>query len=125
MGTMQNLTGPHLLRTLLALCLAFTVFLAAAAPAGKGFGFGLEVSVEGFFAPKVTKVVVKSLEAGSQAQSAGLAVGDELIRVDGLTVPGAPASELKSRMEFEVGKPKKLGLRRTDGKEYEATFTKG
>ncbi len=85
----------------------------------------LKVSADGFFNPKVTKAVVKSVESGSQAQAAGLSVGDELVRVEGVQVPGAQASDLKPHMEFEVGKPKKLVLRRPGGQEYEVTLTKG
>lgn len=122
---MRYLNRSGFLRTLIALSFAFTTSFAGAEPAGKSLGFGLQVSAEGLFSPKVTKVVVKSVETGSQAHAAGLAVGDELIRVEGFQVPGAAASDPKPRMEFEVGKPKKLGLRRPDGKEYEATLTKG
>ena len=118
-------TRPQVLRTLLALFTAFSTCLVAAQAGGKGIGFSLQISADGIFNPKVAKAVVKAVEAGSQAQAAGLAVGDELIQVEGVQVPGAKASELKPHMEFEVGKPKKLVLRRPDGKEYEVTLTKG
>jgi len=113
------------LEALLAIVLALAASFATAQSAGKSLGFSLQVSVDGIFSPKVAKAVVKSVEAGSQAQAAGLAVGDELIRVEGVQVLGAQASDLKPHMQFEVGKPKKLVLRRADGKEYEVTLTKG
>ncbi len=56
--------------------------------------------------------------------TASLATGDELIRVDGIEVPGNGAFILKPHMEFVPGKPKRLMFKRTDGSAYEATLTK-
>lgn len=87
-------------------------------------GFSLKVQADGFFNPKVTKVVVELVEPGSQAQIAGLALGDELIKVQDIEVPGTDASVLKPHMEFVSGKPKKLVFRRPNGQTYEATLVK-
>lgn len=109
----------------LAFVLAALAPLAASAQQAAGrIGFSLQVQADGFFSPKVVRAVVKSVDAGSPAQAAGLAPGDELVRVEGIAVPGAEASALKPHMEFEVGKPKKLAFRRPDGREYEATLVK-
>ena len=64
--------------------------LAASQTTGKSIGFSLQVGADGSFNPKVTKAVVKSVESGSQAQAAGLSVGDELVRVEGVHVRNRP-----------------------------------
>lgn len=64
------------------------------------------------------------VEPGSQAQTAGLALGDELIKVQDVEVPGNDASVLKPHIEFVSGKPKKLVFRRPNGQSYEATLLK-
>ena len=92
-------------------------------PSGR-IGFSLKVQADGFFNPKVTKVVVELVEPGSQAQTAGLALGNELIKVQDVEVPGTDASVLKPHMEFVSGKPKKLVFRRPNGQTYEATLVK-
>ena len=110
---------------LIAVSIAAVATVSLAQGAGKPIGFSLEVSADGNLNPTVTKVRVTTVTQGSPAQAAGLAVGDELIRVAGVTVPGTSASVLKSHMEFVPGKPKRLAFKRADGTEYEATLTKG
>lgn len=98
---------------------------AAEAKGGSGtLGFSLHVSADGLFSPRVSKAMVKTVAAGSPAEAAGLAVGDELIQVEGLDVPGTSASVLKPHMEFVAGKPKKLRLKHSTGREYEVTLTR-
>ena len=92
-------------------------------PSGR-IGFSLKVQADGFFKPKVTNVVVDLVEPGSQAQTAGLAPGDELIKVQDIEVPGTDASVLKPHMEFVSGKPKKLVFRRPNGQTYAVTLVK-
>lgn len=87
-------------------------------------GFSLNVQADGFFNPKVIKITVNQVEPGSQAQSAGLTIGDELIQVHDIEVPGAEASVLKPHIEFVKGKPKKLLFKRANGQIYEATLVK-
>ena len=107
-----------------AILLGLTITQATAQqPLGR-IGFSLKVQADGFFNPKVTKVVVELVEPGSQAQTAGLALGDELIKVQDVEVPGTDASVLKPHMEFVSGKPKKLLFRRPNGQTYEATLVK-
>ena len=109
---------------LIAVSIAAVATVSLAQGTGKPLGFSLEVSVDGNLIPKVTKVLVTTVTQGSPAQAAGLAVGDELIRVAGVAVPGTSASVLKPHMEFVPGKPKRLAFKRADGTEYEATLTK-
>jgi predicted metalloprotease with PDZ domain len=110
-----------------------TLVLLIAAPCGAAFaqdkpappiGFGVKVFTEGLLGTTVAKVVVSQVAPDSQAQSAGLAVGDELIRVQGVQVPGGNALALKPLMEFVPGEPKKLVFKRPSGAEFEATLTK-
>ncbi len=76
-------------------------------PSGK-IGFSLKVQADGFFNPKITKIVVDLVEPESQAQKAGMALEDELIKVEDIEVPGTDASVLKPHMKFISGKPKSL-----------------
>ena len=107
-----------------ATLLGLTITQATAQQPSGRIGFSLKVQADGFFNPKVTKVVVELVEPGSQAQTAGLALGDELIKVQDIEVPGTDASVLKPHMEFVSGKPKKLLFRRPNGQTYEATLVK-
>ena len=117
-------------KELLAIALSVATLLGltitqanAQQPSGR-IGFSLKVQADGFFNPKVTKVVVELVEPGSQAQTAGLVLGDELIKVQDVEVPGNDASVLKPHLEFVSGKPKKLVFRRPNGQTYEATLVK-
>jgi hypothetical protein len=48
----------------------------------------LKVQADGFFNPKITKIVVDLVEPESQVQKTGLTLGDELIKVEAIEVPG-------------------------------------
>ena len=123
---MKFLSIKELLVFLLSICVTFGLTIkqvTAQQPSGR-IGFSLKVQADGFFKTKVTKIVVDLVEPGSQAQTAGLALGDELIKVQDVEVPGTDASVLKPHMEFVSGKPKKLVFRRPNGQTYEATLVK-
>lgn len=106
------------------LCLALGLFSlgAAAQRAPSSLGISLEVHADGVFRPRIVKVLVKNVEPGSPVQAAGLSAGDELIRVEGVTLPGALASTMTDPMRPESGKPKRLGLRRPGGQEHDAVL---
>ena len=87
------------------------------------FGFGLQIQADGFFNPKVIKFLVNLVELGSQAHTAGLSLGDELIRVQDFSIPGTDTALLKPHMNFVQGMPKMLVFRRPNGQTYEATLT--
>jgi C-terminal processing protease CtpA/Prc len=87
------------------------------------FGLGLQVQADGFFNPKVIKVLVNLVEPESQAHTAGLSLGDELIRVQDFSLPGTDTALLKPHMNFVQGMPKRLVFRRPNGQTYEATLT--
>lgn len=114
----------HVIALLFCAVFCSTISQANAQQPSGRIGFSLKVQADGFFNPKVTKVVVELVEPGSQAQTAGLALGDELIKVQDVDVPGTDASVLKPHMEFVSGKPKKLVFRRPNGQTYEATLVK-
>ena len=86
------------------------------------FGLGLQVQADGIFNPKVIKVLVNLVEPGSQADTAGLSPGDELIRVQDLSLPGTDMALIKFHMDFFQGMPKTLVFRRPSGQTYEATL---
>ena len=86
------------------------------------FGLGLQVQADGFFNPKVIKVLVNLVEPGSQADTAGLSPGDESIRVQDLSLPGTDMALIKFHMDFFQGMPKTLVFRRPSGQTYEATL---
>jgi predicted metalloprotease with PDZ domain len=116
----------ELLALVLYVCMVFGLTITPATaqqPSGR-IGFSLKVQADGFFNPKVTKIVVDLVEPESQAQKAGLSLGDELIKVQDVIVPGTDASVLKPHMEFVSGKPKKLLFRRPNGQTYEAMLVK-
>ena len=102
---------------------AFSVLTYAQSP-GKSIGFGVQVSTEGLFSTTVAKVVVTVVLPGSQAEAGGLTIGDELVKIQGIQVPGGSALELKPHMEFQLGVPKTLVFRRSAGSEYQVVFTR-
>ena len=103
--------------------LVMVVTHPAALQVSERFGFGLQVQADGFFNPKVIKVSVNLVEPGSQADTAGLSLGDELIRVQDLSLPGTDTALLKSHMNFFQEMPKTLVFRRPNGQTYEATLS--
>ncbi len=110
----------------IAICMLALMFTqgAAAQPPEKKIGFGVQVYTDGFFSSTVTKIAVTQVVADSQAQSAGVAVGDELVRVQEAIVPGGSATKLKEHMEFVPGMPKKITFKRANGSEYDVVFTR-
>jgi predicted metalloprotease with PDZ domain len=123
---MKIIRSKELLSFALSVCMVFGLTITQATaqqPSGK-IGFSLKVQADGIFNPKVTKIVVDLVEPESQAQKAGLALGDELIKVEDLEVPGTDASVLKPHIKFISGKPKKLVFKRVNGQIYEATLVK-
>lgn len=122
MNSRSRLIRPKALRLACAVALGLACLAAGAQP--RPIGFSLQVSTDGILSPKVVKAVVGKVAEDSQAKAAGLAAGDELIKVEGIDVPGNGAYTLKPHMEFVPGKPKRLTFRRADGSTYEATLTK-
>lgn len=110
-----------------AACLLLTAVAvqgAAAQQPEKKIGFGVEVSADGFFSTTLARVSVNSVTPDSQAAAAGVVVGDEVVRIQGITVPGNSAATLKEHMEFVPGVPKRIVFKRANGTEYEVTLTR-
>ena len=98
--------------------------VAHAQSSDKKIGFGVSVSTDGWFSSTIAKVAVSQVIADTQASVAGVAVGDEVIRIQEVTVPGNSASKLQEHMDFVPGVPKKILFKRPNGSEYEVVFTR-
>ena len=75
--------------------------------------FGLDVRVEGegrFWNPVVSAIIVNSIDKGSPAENAGIAVGDRIIAVDGVKVAGKRMRSLVPHFEKGVGESLALEL---------------
>ena len=62
-------------------------------------GFSLDVSVSGLFSPELEAVVVKTVEADSAAQAAGVEAGDVVLSIDGCDIPGCSATKGQKLMK--------------------------
>jgi predicted metalloprotease with PDZ domain len=124
--TTRHCTGPRGPLAAIVIGLFALVFIqgAAAQPPEKKIGFGIQVYTDGFFSSTVTRIAVTQVVADSQAQSAGVAVGDELVRVQETVVPGGSATKLKEHLEFVPGVAKKITFRRANGSEYDVVFVR-
>lgn len=99
------------------LSLLFIVSSAFAESEGKR-RFVMDVSVSGFFSPEVKSAEVISLEANSNAEKAGIAVGDQLVAVQDCKIPGCPAKKAKKLMTKQTGEVVSLSFRRQDNSTY-------
>lgn len=92
-----------------------------------GVKLGLKISVDGeglFFNPIVTKINVKGIEPESLAAKAGIVPGDEITSIEGKSVKGRRASELKEYIIFGAGESRTFIVRRADGVSFEVKLTK-
>jgi C-terminal processing protease CtpA/Prc len=107
---------------LLALLLVFTQRSQAA---DQKLGFVTQVYGEGFFLnPIVTKIVVTEVSKGSLAESAGMRAGDQIIQVEGQTIAGKRALDLRSFIKLDPGETRNFRLKHADGTEADARITK-
>lgn len=75
-----------------------------AAPIGR-FGFGTG-SGGMLWNPTIGHLVINQIQSGGPAEKAGLRLGDEILAVDGLTVPGRSRAEVFQTMRNkDAGKP--------------------
>ncbi|OYU46010.1 MAG: hypothetical protein CFE44_04455 [Burkholderiales bacterium PBB4] len=95
-----------------------------AQPSEKKIGFGMSVSTDGFFSTTIAKVSVTQVSPDSQALAAGVVAGDEIVKVQDITVPGNSANKLKEHLDFVPGVPKKITFKRANGTEYDVVFTR-
>ena len=110
----------RLIATRFAILLVFLLCSASLCAGERGFfGFGLSATTQGFFLnPEVTALKIASVVPGMPAERAGVRAGDTITKVDGLTVAGSKATQLKSRAERDVGQSLRLELRHADGQVY-------
>ena len=86
------------------------------------FGFGVAIKGEGYFNPTLHSVTVDKVEPNSPASEKGIAVSDEIIRVENTDVAGHKASELKPLMQKQVGEILHLRLKRPGGETYSVSL---
>lgn len=92
---------------------------AAAESARGAFGITVAVTADGWFNPTVRSAKVAKVQPELPAARAGVAVGDQVVEVDGRRVPGANASDLAPLAQGKrVGEPVELLLARPDGSHY-------
>jgi C-terminal processing protease CtpA/Prc len=101
----------------LRLILLALIMPAAAFAGERGYlGFGIAVDGEGFFLnPILAAVTIERVTPGSPAATAGLAVGDRIIEIEGRKVQGAHAKDLKPHLEREVGQTVHLVVQKASG----------
>jgi C-terminal processing protease CtpA/Prc len=88
------------------------------------FGVKLDVDTTGFsLNPTLRSVTISKVIAGSPAASQGLASGDQVQEVEGLTVPGRKAREVQAVMHRSVGETLHLRLKRVNGDVYSVALT--
>jgi C-terminal processing protease CtpA/Prc len=114
---------PHMKKSVVCFLL-ITGFIHAASAAEKGwFGFGVAIKGEGFFLnPILRSVTVDTVEARSPAGEKGMAIGDEIIRLENTDVSGHRALELRPLMQRSVGESLHLRLKRPNGDNYSVTL---
>ena len=110
------------------IAVAFILLLVPAHPshaAEQKLGLVTQVEGEGFFLnPLVTKILVTEVASGSLAEAAGIKAGDQIIQIDGETIAGKRALELRRFLKLNPGETRKFRLKRADGTEADARITK-
>ena len=102
----------HLMTLALAISTASPAVTNAADEKG-WFGLAFNVETEGFsFNPSVQSVKIEKVAPSSPAAEAGLLAGDLIVAVQGITVAGAKADELKAAMKKLVGEALRVKVRR-------------
>lgn len=98
------------LTLLLALAVAFNCATLLARESG-GIGLKVDVKASGFFKPTIDSAKVAEVVSGSPAYVAGVAVGDNIIAIDGCAIPGCPAKNAKAAMAKSDGEVIELTLK--------------
>lgn len=97
---------------------------AADAPPIGYYGLAIQVKTGGGMPwnPTLQSVTISRVAPASPAAQKGIAVGDQVVAADGLTIAGRKARELEPVMRKTVGQALRLVLRHPDGKVYETTL---
>ena len=114
---------------LAAICVAWLLFAqpANAADPGRGrLGFTVYVEVDGSYAKPILKSVhVQEIEPGSPAESGGLKIDDQIVKVQGKALQGANAREVAAMIQVPPGEKLRLVVRSSDGAERHVTIVAG
>ena len=110
------------------IAVAFLLLLLFAHPshaAEPRLGFATQLEGEGFLLnPIVRKILVTEVTKGSIADAAGMRAGDQIIQIEGQSVAGRRAWELRPFMKLNPGETRTLRLKHADGTEAEVRITK-
>ena len=115
------------LRLLIGRFIALAMLLLSPALFAAEAKLGLSIGVDGdgfFLNPVVNRIAVKGVEPNSLAAKAGIVAGDEITSIEGQSVKGKRANDLKAYMHFNPGETRTLGLKHPNGELYEAKLTK-
>ena len=108
------------------------IALAIATPlvaAQKGFigmaldGKAAQGSGLNFLNPTLVSIWVKSIVPKSPADGHHISVGDIVLEIDGMPMPGCKLSALKTKLAVEAGQTIRLKLKRSNGEIYTADLT--
>ena len=117
-------TIPAFHRLFLLLALTTAAALPAAEKGWVGMGLDVKLGTNGsLLSPVVGLASVKSIAPNSPADGHKIAVGDSLVEIDGLVVPGCKGSALKAKLTVEPGKALRLKFKRANGDIYDAELT--
>ena len=87
------------------------------------FGFVPKVSAGGFLLnPVIKRITIDGVASESPAAQAGIASGDEVVRIEDTEVVGSKALKLRAMAEREIGQTLQLTLRHVDGTIYKASM---
>ena len=104
----------------LFLVLSLSVCSTAAMAGERGyFGFVPSAKMSGFkLNPTVDAVHIAKVLPGTPAARAGIAVGDAVLKVDGMDVAGQKAIKLMGMTKRDIGQTLRVELKRPDGERY-------
>ena len=96
------------------------LWTAVAAAGERGyFGFGMAVKGGGFFLnPTIQTIAIASVVPGSPTARARIAVGDSIVKIEGVAIAGRKANDLKAAAARNVGETLHLELKRSNGQVY-------
>ncbi len=100
-----------------ALLLFACLVLPGAALAKGSIGLAADVAVDGVFSPEIVTFTIKSVDADSPADKAGIMVGQQVLAIDGCKIPGCPARMAKKLMAKAPGEALPLRVKKADGSE--------